>query len=263
MPPFEDGIAALQPAWDAPARVRALMTWRGAEAVHGASRAPFAYFNLGAHVGDAPEAIAANRQRLAAAMHGARPLWMNQVHGTRVLALDAASPGAPPQDADAAATRSAGVACCVMVADCLPVLLADAAGRAVAAVHAGWRSLAAGVLESAVTRVRHLAGQADAEVLAWLGPCIGPTAFEVGGDVRAAFLAAGAAADVCFLPTDTRWLANLPALACQRLLACGVQRISGNDGSAEWCTFSQPQHWYSYRRDGVSTGRMAACVWME
>lgn len=251
------------PEWDAPARVRALMSWRGADATHGASRAPYAHFNLGAHVGDAPEAVAANRAQLAAAMHGARPVWMNQVHGARVLTLDAASPGAPPQDADAAATRCAGVACAVMVADCLPVLLADAAGRAVAAAHAGWRSLAAGVLEGAVARVRGLAGESDAEVLAWLGPCIGPAAFEVGGEVRAAFLAAGAAADICFLPHGKRWLASLPALACQRLLACGVQCISGNDGSTDWCTFSQPERWYSYRRDGGATGRMAACVWLE
>ena len=250
------------PAWNAPARVHALMTWRGADAAHGASRAPFEHFNLGTHVGDAPEAVAANRAQLAAAMHGARPVWLNQVHGTRVLTLDAASIGALPQDADAAATRSAGVACSVMVADCLPVLLADAAGRAGAAAHAGWRGLAAGVLEGAVERVRQLAGQPEGEVLAWLGPCIGPAAFEVGGEVRAAFTRANVAAGICFLSRGERWLASLPALACQRLLACGVRRISGNDGSADWCTFSQPERWYSYRRDGGSTGRMAACVWM-
>ena len=262
MPPFDDGMAALQPVWDAPRGVRALVTWRGESSEHGASRVPFHHFNLGAHVGDAPEAVAANRAQLAAAMHGARPVWMNQVHGTRVLTLDAASPGAPPQDADAAATRCAGVACTVMVADCLPVLLADAAGRAVAAAHAGWRSLAAGVLESAVARVRGLVGESDAEVLAWLGPCIGPTAFEVGDEVRAAFTRANSTAGMCFLSHGERWLASLPALACQRLLACGVQRISGNDGSADWCTHSQPERWYSYRREG-STGRMAACVWLE
>ena len=262
MPPFEDGIAALQPAWDAPARVRALMTWRGTGETHGASNAPYAHFNLGAHVGDAPAAVDTNRQQLAAAMKGARPVWMNQVHGSRVLTLDAAAIGALPQDADAAATRYPGVACTVMVADCLPVLLADAEGRAVAAAHAGWRSLAAGVLEAAVERVRHLAGS-DAEVLAWLGPCIGPAAFEVGGEVRAAFTHANAAADICFLSRGKGWLASLPALACQRLLACGVQRISGNDGSTDWCTFSQPERWYSYRRDGGSTGRMAACVWIQ
>lgn len=252
----------LAPAWDAPPGVRALMTWRGADAAQGASSAPFAHCNLGAHVGDAPAAVAANRQRLAAAMPGARAVWLNQVHGAHVCTLDDCAPDAPPPEADAAATRSAGVACCVMVADCLPVLLADAAGRAVAAAHAGWRSLAAGVLEGAVARVRELAGEPQAEVRAWLGPCIGPATFEVGGEVRAAFTRADAAADVCFRPHGERWLASLPALACQRLLACGVQRISGNDGSADWCTLSQPARWYSYRRDG-RTGRMAACVWME
>ena len=253
------------PEWPVPRGVRALMTWRGAGSAHGASAAPCAFFNMGAHVGDAPDAVAANRARLAAAMHGARPVWMNQVHGARVITLGAAAPDAPPEDADAAATRAAGVACCVMVADCLPVLLADADGRAVAAAHAGWRSLAAGVLEGAVTRVRELAGAPpeEGEVVAWLGPCIGPAAFEVGDEVRAAFLAADENAAACFAPHGSgHWRANLSALARARLAACGVQRIAGNDGSRQWCTFSQPQHWYSYRRDG-RTGRMAACVWLE
>ena len=263
--PHPNTTPILRPDWGAPPAVRACMTWRGASTAHGASSAPFNYFNLGAHVGDAPAAVAANRAQLAAAMRGARPVWMNQVHGARVLTLEgqhAAAPDAPPEDADAAATRCAGVACCVMVADCLPVLLADAAGRAVAAAHAGWRGLAAGVLEGAAERVRALAGAPDGEVLAWLGPCIGSTAFEVGDEVRAAFIAADASAAACFAPHGSgHWLADLPALARARLAKCGVRRISGNDGSAAWCTVSQPARWYSYRRDGA-TGRMAACVWM-
>lgn len=261
----------LVPDWPAPAGVRACFTGRGRSAADGASAPPWAHFNLGDHVGDAPVAVAANRARLGAAI-GARPVFLNQVHGTAVLTL--APDSADGATADAAVTRAPGLACTVMVADCLPVLLTDLQGRAVAAAHAGWRGLAGGVLERTLEQFRALAGMQQAqaaidseanEIVAWLGPCIGPQAFEVGLEVRAAFVAADAGAAACFVPlADGKVLADLPALARRRLAAAGVARVHGNDGAAAWCTVGNAARFFSYRRDQRrqgGSGRMAACIW--
>ena len=243
------------PQWPAPAGVRALCTTRRG----GASAAPWDSFNLGDHVGDNPAAVAANRAALARALDGARPVFLRQVHGTGCIALDAATPDGA--QADACVTTRAGVACTIMVADCLPVLFCDTAGTRVAAAHAGWRGLAGGVLESA------LQGFDPARTLAWLGPCIGPTAFEVGAEVKAAFEAHDGGAAACFrlAPSGApgKWLADLPALARRRLeaLGLGAGQLHGNDGSAAWCTVSDASRFFSHRRDRIS-GRLAACVWL-
>jgi YfiH family protein len=244
----------LQPDWPAPPRVQALHSLR----CGGVSRPPYAELNLGDHVGDAPEAVQRNRERLAARL-GAAPTFMQQVHGTVVETLPSAQ---PVPVADACISRTPGTACTIMVADCLAVLLCDTEGRAVAAAHAGWRGLAGGVLEQTVASLRSSL-PAGAELLAWLGPCIGPTAFEVGDEVRAAFVGAAPAAAVAFQARGTqgKWLADLPALARQRLASVGVPAVHGNDGSAAWCTVSQPSRFFSHRRDGVS-GRMAAAIWL-
>ena len=201
----------LVPDWPAPPGVRAVCTTRSCPAGDAPSAAPWGGFNLADHVGDAPQAVASHRAALAACT-GARPVFLEQVHGCRVAELDAYAPDGQP--ADAAVTASSGVACTVMVADCLPVLLARADGAAVAAAHAGWRGLAGGVIEAAAQAVRRLgphppASAASAtsavEVVAWLGPCIGPDAFEVGPEVRAAFTAARPEAAACFSPRPGGW----------------------------------------------------------
>ena len=262
------------PDWPAPPNVRALFTTRGVAAGDGASAAPRQFFNLGDHVGDAPEAVAANRARLRQGLQGARPVFMNQVHGTAVLCLHAATPDGAT--ADTAVCHQPGLACTVMVADCLPVLFTDAAGSVVAAAHAGWRGLGGGVIEQTLESFRAAAlfHQAQAainseanQLMAWLGPCIGPQAFEVGAEVREAFVAtdAGAAA-ACFTPHAVgKYLADLAGLARRRLAAAGVTRVYGNDGSADWCTVQQAARYFSYRRDQAprgGTGRMAACIWL-
>ncbi len=261
----------LIPDWPLPPGVRALFTLRGQSAADGASDPPWAHLNLGEHVGDATAAVAANRARLRAAL-GARPVFMHQVHGTHVLTL---TPDCGDgTSADAAVTDQPGLACTVMVADCLPVLLTDRQGALVAAAHVGWRGLAGGVLEQVLKHFQPLAPVQEApaainieanEVLAWLGPCIGPTAFEVGPEVRAVFLSTDAGADRCFAAQPGgKFLADLPALARRRLAALGVTRVYGNDGSLPWCTVSQPARYHSYRRDERAqggSGRMAACIW--
>ena len=254
----------LLPDWRVPSNVRALCTTRAG----GVSGPPYDSLNLGLHVGDDPAAVALNRQRLAAALP-ARPVFLNQVHGHDCLALSADTPDGSL--ADACTANSPGVVCTIMVADCLPVLLAAADGSRVAAAHAGWRGLAGscghGVLEGILKAFLPLepadTAQAAPEIVAWLGPCIGPGAFEVGNEVRAAFMEALPAAADCFVPCGAgKWLADLAGLARQRLAAAGVLQVSGNDSSAEWCTFSNPSRFFSHRRDGVS-GRMAACIWLE
>lgn len=258
----------LVPDWPVPANVRAVCTSRNG----GVSQAPWQTLNLGVHVGDNPAHVQTNRQRLQAwlATHGdvvspARAVFLDQVHGFDIVDLDNHTPDAVR--ADGAVTGAVNLACTVMVADCLPVLLCNAQGSRVAAVHAGWRGLVGqgglGVLDAAVPTLdpEIQLDSAQSGTLAWLGPCIGPTAFEVGDEVRAAFVAANPVADVCFVPSGTgKWLADLPALARQRLLALGITRIYGNDGSAPWCTFSNPLRFFSHRRDRVS-GRMAASIW--
>jgi len=227
----------------------------------GASVAPWDSFNLGVAVGDNPAHVSANRSRFASAL-GATPLWLRQVHGSQVLRLrgDEDSTHLPP--ADAAWTTEAGVACTVQVADCLPVLFCATDGRAVAAAHAGWRGLAGGVLEATLQALHQGAGVPAAQVLAWLGPCIGPRQFEVGADVLLALGHDPADPDAeRFAPRarpdgSPRWLANLPLLARDRLQAAGVARIT----TAGECTVEAESRFFSFRRSGV-TGRMAAAVW--
>ena len=258
----------LLPQWPVAPNVRAVFTTRQG----GLSAAPYDSLNLGSHVGDDPAAVAHNRAVLRQHI-GLEPNYLEQVHSTRVVALDAALTGTAC--ADGSATRAPGVVCTVMVADCLPVLLSDRQGRWVAALHAGWRGLLGadglGVLEQGVgtyckafcTSARTDIVQAATDLIAWLGPCIGPTAFEVGVEVRQAFVAVDAGAAQCFQPLPQgKWLADLPALARRRLAACGVTAVFGNDGSLPWCTVSNPTRFFSHRRDRVS-GRMAACIWRE
>ena len=254
------------PDWEAPPWVRAVFTSRAG----GVSVPPFDAMNLGDHVGDDLAHVSINRQRLARVL-GARPVFMSQVHGAETLELGATV--ADGRQADAALTFTTGLACTVMVADCLPVLLAHRKIPLVAAAHAGWRGLAGvdglGVLESVWHRFAERAGQRQGlgdDTVAWLGPCIGPTAFEVGDEVRSAFVATHPAAEACFKPRRVgKWLADLPGLARIRLQSLGIHAIAGNDGGAPWCTVSQASRFFSYRRDsaeGVGTGRMAACVWL-
>ena len=248
----------LVPDWPAPLGVRALFTTRAG----GVSAAPFDSFNLGDHVRDDPVAVFANRQRLADVL-GARPVFLQQVHGTAVATLGSLTPDGSL--ADACVSTQPGLVCTVMVADCLPVLFTDTAGTVVAAAHAGWRGLAGGVLESCLAGVKQQLS-APAEIMAWLGPCIGPLVFEVGEEVREAFVAWRGDADRCFVsqPQAGKYLANLSQLARLRLQAMGVTRLYGNDGTPAWCTVTQSSRFFSHRRDAVrlgSTGRMAACIW--
>jgi YfiH family protein len=238
----------IQPDWPAPARVKALTTTR----TGGVSKAPYDTLNLGTHVGDDPSRVADNRGILRQALPG-EPRWLNQVHGTTVV--DAAVGDGVP-DADAAFTRESCRVCVVMTADCLPVLLCDRAGTVVAAAHAGWRGLFDGVIEATVAAM----GVPPGQLLAWLGPAIGPDAFEVGGEVRAAFMGHNPAAEAAFRPSPNqhKWLANIYLLARQRLVRAGVTGIHGGDA----CTVSDPARFFSYRRDGV-TGRMASLIWLD
>jgi hypothetical protein len=254
----------LVPQWPAPSHVHALCTTRAG----GTSLAPYDSLNLGDHVGDRAQDVAANRVVLHQAI-AAQPVFLSQVHGTHVERLMRNTAHGTP--ADGCITDQPGVACTIMVADCLPVLFSNAQGTLVAAAHAGWRSLAGqhgvGVLEQIFKRFRPLApvhtAQTAIEVIAWLGPCIGPDQFEVGDEVRHAFVAHDPGASAMFSPqAGGKWLANLPGLARLRLAALGVTRIYGNDGGSPWCTVSNPSRFFSYRRDGVS-GRMAACIWLD
>ncbi|NML45883.1 peptidoglycan editing factor PgeF [Ramlibacter sp. G-1-2-2] len=244
------------PDWPAPQGVRAACSTR----VGGVSLAPYDTLNLGGHVGDREEAVAENRARYAQELR-AKPVFLNQVHGQSVVRLDAQTPHGA--EADACWTTERGLACTMMVADCLPVLLADARGRVVGAAHCGWRGLAGGVLE-ALWRAMASQVQSDPQrMLAWLGPCIGPDAFEVGQEVRNAFLTQDAGAGACFRPhaSPGKLLADLPALARRRLQALGITAAHGNDGSTEWCTVTNPSRFFSHRRDRVS-GRFAASAWL-
>ena len=243
----------LVPDWQAPG-VGALMTTRAG----GVSAAPFDSLNLRAAVGD-DAVVVAHNQRLVAQAIGATPVYLNQVHGREVVRLTAADarPDAAIHTADASITTEPGIACAAQVADCLPVLFAAPGARAVGAAHAGWRGLALGVLEATLHRVCEAAGCEPREVQAWLGACIGPTRFEVGPDVLAAFEATPGSAR--FRPHGPgKWLADLPGLARDRLRAAGVDDVSGGS----WCTVSAPSRFFSFRRDRV-TGRMAALVWIE
>lgn len=234
-----------------PAEVGAVMTTRHG----GVSAAPWDTMNIGDAVGDAPDAVGANRARLADAI-GVAPVWLRQRHSARVVRVGPADVGRPPADADGCVSREFGVACTVQVADCLPVLLAAPQGRAVGTAHAGWRGLAGGVVEAALDALCDEAGCAPAEVAAWLGPCIGPRRFEVGADVveafggGARFVPAPAAAGV------PKWHADLAGLARDRLGALGVSRVGGG----RWCTVDDASRFFSFRRDRV-TGRLVAAIW--
>ncbi len=235
----------ITPDWPVPAHVKSLMTTR----TGGVSVGPFASLNLAAHVQDDPAAVAENRRRLRAFLP-TEPIWLNQVHGTQIIQADTAS-GVP--DADASFTCAPHTVCAVMTADCLPVLFCARDGSAVAAAHAGWRGLAAGVLEATLAALQ----TPPDEVLVWLGAAIGPSAFEVGAEVRDAFIASHPESAAAFMPHQQKWLADIYALARLRLQACGVTEIYGGG----LCTYTDAARFYSYRRDSV-TGRMATLIWL-
>ncbi|MBA1146233.1 peptidoglycan editing factor PgeF [Ectothiorhodospiraceae bacterium WFHF3C12] len=245
----EASIELILPDWPVPAGVRAVSTTRSG----GVSAPPFDTLNLGGHTGDDPAAVAENRRWLAeAAGMPSAPRWLNQVHGTDVLHVTEAG---APEDADAAWTDRPGRVCAVLTADCLPVILAAVDGSAVGVAHAGWRGLSAGVLESLIDEMR----AAPRELVAWLGPAIGPAAFEVGPEVREAFLARDDGAEAAFQSSPAgRWLADIYMLARRRLDAAGVEAVFGG-GS---CTVADSRRFFSYRRDG-ETGRMATAIWLE
>lgn len=248
-------LPVIIPDWDVPPGVRALMTTRRG----GVSAGPFASLNLGARVGDAPEAVAENRRRVEQAL-GVPVVVPNLVHGVDVVEVDLGSLHQAAPRADACWSRDPRVACGVTAADCLPVLLSADDGRVVAAAHAGWRGLAAGVLEQTVQVLVEQAGCASASLQAWLGPCIGPAHFEVGEDVLLAFGVDPADPAPHFTPRlradgTAAWLADLQALARARLRQAGVHRMRGG----HWCTVADASRFFSYRRDR-NTGRMLAAI---
>ncbi len=271
----------LIPDWPAPASVKAVFTARAG----GCSNAPWDSMNLGDHVGDVPQHVSANRTALQKTI-ASRPVFLKQVHGVGVEQLSSTTPDGTV--ADACVTTQRGLACIIMVADCLPVLLTNTEGTFVAAAHAGWRGLAGvdvsgklgekGVLEVVFSAfqvsnrplAQSIRAQAAPEIIAWLGPCIGPTAFEVGAEVKAAFETGQPDAAQFFTATPNgKFLADLAGLARARLQALGITQIYGNDSRAAWCTVGNPSRFFSHRRDaGVggngfnTTGRMAACIWL-
>ena len=243
--------------WQLPNGVHAMCTTR----YGGVSLEPFDSLNLGDHVQDDPKHVAANRNIFREQLRGARPVFLKQVHGTHVLHLD--SQTLDGTVADACYTHIPQLACTIMVADCMPILLTDSQGSIVAAAHAGWRGLANGVIENTVETLCQQGGVSSHNLRVWLGPCIGPSAFEVGAEVREIFLKADANAGRCFKPLSSqpdKYLADLPALARERLRSLGVLSVAGNDGGDAWCTVQQSSRFFSYRRDGI-TGRFAACIW--
>ena len=237
----------ITPDWPAPANVRALQTTRKG----GVSDSPYASFNLGSHVGDNPLAVSRNRMLLAPLLPS-EPVWLNQVHGITVAGAGRA--GCLPE-ADASVSTHPGAVCVVMTADCLPILLCDEQGSVVGAAHAGWRGLCDGVIEATVSAMNVPAPT----LMAWLGPAIGSTVFEVGDEVRTAFVAKQPQAAKAFVAAaEGKWMADIYQLARLRLQALGIHRIYGGD----LCTYSDAERFYSYRRDGV-TGRMATFIWIS
>jgi polyphenol oxidase len=251
----------ITPDWAAPANVRAVMTTRRG----GVSVAPWDSLNLGVHVGDSQGSVLQNRRRVREEGRlPSEPVWLEQVHGTSVVVLDethaaSAAEGKRPR-ADAAVTSREGVVCSIQVADCMPVLLAARDGSVVGAAHAGWRGLAGGVLEAAVQSM----GKPPGELVAWLGPAIGPANFEVGDDVLDAFLRSAAPADRAATEgaftrkSISKWLCDLYALARLRLAVLGVTHVKGGGR----CTVAEKDEFFSFRRDG-QTGRMAALIWLQ
>ncbi len=285
-PPGHDSL--IVPDWPAPVQVRAASTLR----TGGTSQGDYASLNLSTGVGDDAEAVTRNREILADMLDlPAEPLWLKQVHGTTVLDLDGGRPASrrsaserpafrrsalerpafrrsalersvpkrassrQPPAADGAVTSRPGQPCVIQTADCLPILLCDISGTRVGAAHAGWRGLAGGVLESAVQRMSADPGQ----LLAWIGPGIGPRAYEVGAEVMDAFIAIDPSAAQCFAANARgRWQADLYGLARQRLRAAGVEAIYGGD----WCTHTETKRFFSHRRE-APCGRMATVIWLE
>jgi hypothetical protein len=237
------------PNWPAPANVHALQTNRS----EGYSHAPYDSFNLGDHVKDNPIHVAQNRQLLSKYLPS-EPVWLHQVHGTHIV--DAAQTSCVP-DADASFTTRKNVVCVTMTADCLPVLLCDTTGTVVSAVHAGWRGLCDGALEASIHKVCRAANIESNQLMAWLGPAIGPNAFKVGAEVRAQFIAIDAQAEIAFKPHGDKYLGDIYKIATQRLNNLGVTQIYGGDH----CTFTEEETFFSFRRDG-DTGRMATLIWL-
>ena len=242
-------LAWLEPDWPVPPGVRVISTLRSG----GASAGPFASLNFAAHVGDRPEAVAENRRRLRVAVAlPAEPLWLEQVHGVDVAVHDG---GSDSRRADASIAFTSGRVCAVMTADCLPIVLADRAGTRVGVAHAGWRGLLGGVVEATVARL-----ECDPrELLAWLGPAIGAAAFEVGAEVREAFVNRSPDLASGFTSNERgRFQADLYGLARQVLAAAGVTSVHGGG----WCTHADASRFFSFRRDGT-TGRMATLAWLS
>lgn len=239
------------PDWPAPAQVQAAVTTRHGP---GVSAAPFDRFNLGLRSGDLAEAVQGNRSALQQALNlPSVPRWLHQVHGRCVADLGPLSADQEPQ-ADAAVSHIPGTVLSILTADCLPVLLCATDGREIGAAHAGWRGLASGVLEATVTQM----ATEPARLMAWLGPCIGAASYEVGDEVRRAFVTADAAADACFVPTrPLHWRCDLAALARQRLASAGVTEVYGGG----FDTLADAR-FYSYRRDGERSGRFASLIWL-
>ena len=234
------------PNWPAPKNVKALQTNRD----KGVSLAPYNSLNLGSHVGDNPIHVAQNRQMLNQFLPS-EPVWLNQVHGINVV--DAANTDCVP-DADASFTTRKNVVCVTMTADCLPILVCDSAGTAVASIHAGWRSLCDGVIEATIAKMQ----TNSSDLMAWLGPAIGPNAFEVGAEVREQFMAKDAKAELAFKQHNDKYLADIYQIATQRLNNLGITQIYGGGE----CTFTDEKRFFSFRRDGA-TGRMATLIWLE
>lgn len=238
----------IKPEWPLPANVHAAVTLRAG----GVSTGAYASLNPADHVNDDPDHVKANRQIIKDMLQlPAEPIWLQQVHGIEVVKADQTQ-GLP--SADASFTDRPGVVCVVLTADCLPVLFCGEGGEKIAAAHAGWRGLQAGVLEQTCQAM------ACGELTAWLGPAIGPRNFEVGDDVRSAFVDSDAGTATAFTACGPgKWLANIYQLARLQLMALGVSQIHGG----EYCTVADPQRFYSYRRDGAATGRMASLIWRE
>ena len=249
----------ITPNWPAPKNVHALQTNRH----KGHSQAPFDSLNFGMHVNDNPMHVAQNRQLLSEHLPR-EPVWLNQTHSITVV--DAANTTCLP-NADASFSTKKNVVCVVMTADCLPVLLCDKAGTIVIAVHAGWRGLCDGAIEASIDEACRAAQIMPADLMAWLGPAIGPNAFEVGAEVRDQFIMQDGQAEAAFKPhkndnqEQNKWLANIYQIATQRLNNCGVSQVYGGGIESDFCTFTQKEQFFSYRRDGV-TGRMASLIWL-
>lgn len=242
-------LSFIKPKWPAPTNVKALQTTR----IGGVSKPPYASLNFGEHVQDDPLTVAHNRQLLSPYLPS-EPVWVNQVHGTEVI--DAAKSGCL-ENADGAFTTQVDVVCVTMTADCLPVLLCNKSGTVVAAVHAGWRGLCDGVIEAAIAKMP----AKSSEIMAWLGPAIGPNAFEVGDDVRQQFLQKDEQAIAAFKPHGDKWRCDIYHIAMQRLQRAGVKAIYGGGVNEEFCTYTDETRFFSFRRDNV-TGRMASLIWL-